>query len=276
MDIGQKYCLQWNEFTLNVSTSIKNLRDDNDFTDVTLTSRDKQQFAAHKVILSASSMFFRDILKGNKHPHPLIYMKDINAKDLSSIIDFIYNGEVSIIQEDLENFLSLAQELELQGLKTNSAVSEELVNKEKILENKFNVVDSKNKHSLNIENSNLTNLSQLSKFETYIENNELFSTEISYEEVEDDRINLMSSATNEYKELDDQIETMMEKIDGGWQCRMCGKVNIKPNSKQNMKTHVESIHMEGGAHPCNQCGKIYRSRHSLQVHIASFHRKKSI
>ena len=91
----EKFCLRWNDFSQNVGTIFQELREDSDFTDVTLVSEDRQQIAAHKVILSAASPFFRKILKHNKHSHPLIYMRGIKVKDMVSIVDFIYHGEVN-------------------------------------------------------------------------------------------------------------------------------------------------------------------------------------
>ena len=46
----------------------------NEFCDVTLASVDGQQFKAHKLILSASSLFFKKILLNNLNHHPLIFM----------------------------------------------------------------------------------------------------------------------------------------------------------------------------------------------------------
>ena len=65
---------------------------DKEFTDVTLACEDGKQVEAHKVILAASSPFFKDILKRNKHPHPLIYMRGLKSEDLLAIIDFLYFG----------------------------------------------------------------------------------------------------------------------------------------------------------------------------------------
>ena len=45
---------------------------DNKFCDVTLASVNGQKFKAHKVILSASSIFFRKHLVNNLNHHPLI------------------------------------------------------------------------------------------------------------------------------------------------------------------------------------------------------------
>ena len=71
----EKLCLQWNNFKDNVNKALGNLRDDDiDFTDVTLACEDVHQFEAHKVILAATSPFFKNLLVQNRHAHPLIYM----------------------------------------------------------------------------------------------------------------------------------------------------------------------------------------------------------
>ena len=53
--MSEKLCLKWNDFQDNVNTAFGNLREDNEFADVTLASEDGQQIEAHKVILAASS-----------------------------------------------------------------------------------------------------------------------------------------------------------------------------------------------------------------------------
>ena len=71
-NMSEKLCLKWNDFQENVNTAFGNLREDKEFADVTLASEDGHQIEAHKVILAASSPFFQNLLKRNRHPHPLI------------------------------------------------------------------------------------------------------------------------------------------------------------------------------------------------------------
>ena len=71
MTTSEKLCLQWNEFQNIVIGAFDNLRNDRDLTDVTLACEDGKQIETHKIILAATSPFFLDILKRNKHPHPL-------------------------------------------------------------------------------------------------------------------------------------------------------------------------------------------------------------
>ena len=41
---------------------------------------------------------------------------DVDAKDLSAILDFMYNAQVDIRQEDLESFVAAAGRLQVPGL----------------------------------------------------------------------------------------------------------------------------------------------------------------
>ena len=113
---SEKFCLKWNDFQTNVSSSFSNMRKDNEFSDVTLAGDGDQNIEAHKVILAASSTFFSLLLKKNKHPHPFLYMRGVSSNQLKAVVDFIYHGEVNIFQDELDDFLNLAEELQLRGI----------------------------------------------------------------------------------------------------------------------------------------------------------------
>ena len=116
---NEKLCLQWKDFQGNLTSAFRDLRDDKEFTDVTLASEDGQQLEAHKVVLISSSPFFRHLLQRNKHPHPLIYMRGVKSKDLVTITQLLYQGEANVYQENLDSFLAIAEELQLKGLYEN-------------------------------------------------------------------------------------------------------------------------------------------------------------
>ena len=97
---SEKLCLKWNDFPQNILSFYDELRKDSDFSDVTLVCEEDTQVEAHRIILTACSSFFRRVLKRNKHSHPMVYMRDFKAKELTAIVDFIYHGEENIDQED--------------------------------------------------------------------------------------------------------------------------------------------------------------------------------
>ena len=138
MQNTEKLCLRWNDFKENVNSAFGKLRDDKDLLDVTLVCEDGNQVEAHKVILAASSPFFMEILKRNKHPHPLIYMRGFKSRDLVAIIDFLYFGEAKVFQENFDSFLAIAEELRLKGLtgtETSGESGEPTSKSEPILKN---------------------------------------------------------------------------------------------------------------------------------------------
>ena len=118
---GDKLCLKWNDFQENTISAFGALREDRDFTNVTLVCGDGQQVEAHKVILASSSPFFLNLLRRNKHPHPLIYMRGLKSEDLVAMIDILYFGEANVYQENLDSFLAVAEELQLKGLMGSGA-----------------------------------------------------------------------------------------------------------------------------------------------------------
>lgn len=58
----QQFCLRWNNFQANITSQFETLRDDEDFTDVTIAC-EGQRLQAHKVVLSACSPFFKELFK---------------------------------------------------------------------------------------------------------------------------------------------------------------------------------------------------------------------
>jgi len=119
---SEKFCLRWNDFETNISGAFRELRDEKEFFDVTIAC-ENEQIQAHKVILSACSPFFRNILRRNQHQHPLLYLKGVKYTDLQSVLNFMYHGEVNVAQEELNSFLSVAEDLRVKGLTQNQGTT---------------------------------------------------------------------------------------------------------------------------------------------------------
>ena len=117
---SEKFCLRWNDFESSISGAFKELRNDKDFFDVTIAC-DDEQLQAHKVILGACSQFFRKILQRNPHQHPLLYLKGVRFTDLQYVLNFMYNGEVNVAQDELNSFLAVAEDLKVKGLTQNQS-----------------------------------------------------------------------------------------------------------------------------------------------------------
>ena len=115
MGSSEKFCLRWNDFERNISSAFYDFKEEKDFADVTLACADGQ-IESHKVILAASSPFFKRVLKKNPHSHPLIYLKGIKSSDVEAVLNYMYHGEVNVEEANLSTFLKVAEELEVKGL----------------------------------------------------------------------------------------------------------------------------------------------------------------
>jgi len=112
--------LDWRDHGLNASKAFRSLREDSNFCDVTIACEDGV-LLSHKVVLFASSLLFKDILKKHAHPHPLVYLKNIKSRDIGSLMDFMYFGEVEIQKSQLSSFSAAAKELKVLGLMSKSS-----------------------------------------------------------------------------------------------------------------------------------------------------------
>ena len=259
--MSEKLCLQWNDFKENAIGSLGSLKDDRDFLDVTLASEDGKQVEAHKVILAISSPFFQNLLKRNKHPHPLIYMRGVKSQDLLAIMDFLYFGEANVFQENLNSFLAIAEELQLKGVMGNASSDE--ANQTKT----DTPIHKKKDKILNL------NKPSMSKPSLVTQNN--FIEESSNIGQGDKIVALTSYFSGNVQELDEKCNSMMEKTlkknahgQPLYKCVPCGK----EAKSGDLKKHIEANHIEGTSIPCDFCEKTFRSRDSFGKHLRHFHK----
>ena len=106
---------EWFNFPAYFHKTYRVIDIDKDVPDVTLAC-DDGALDAHKLLLCATSLFFRRLLKNNKHDQPFILMKGLKMKQLLNLMDFIYHGQVSIDQDDVEEFIDAAIEFEIKGI----------------------------------------------------------------------------------------------------------------------------------------------------------------
>jgi len=247
-----KLCLKWNEFQENAISTFGTLREDREFADVTLVCEDGQQVEVHKVILASSSPFFLNILKRNKHPHPLIYLRGLKSEELLAMVDFIYFGEANVYQEKLDSFLAVAEELQLKGLKGSGSEEEvERINKTATTKKPPKLQTTKIKQEA--PTPDISN---------------------SVEEVETSLPLEGAVAVSDYtvaadlQDLDEQIKSMIifseNKRDGRASriCKVCGK----EGTWANISNHIEANHITGVSHTCNICGTTTRTRDAMRIH----------
>ena len=243
--------MKWNDFQENIVSLFRSLKSDQDFTDVTLACED-QQFPAHKLVLSSCSPFFRTTLKKlSKQLHPVIFMRGLKSKHLEAVLDFIYKGETNVLQEDLEGFLLLAEELQLKGLEGGGAEEES-----------FKVAQTQNMN-MNVKGTRNIKDNKRSKLDN-------MTTE-GYGAMVSTETKSFSSKIAVSEDVERVVSEIISKQDNYWTCTIC---QFKSPQRGHLREHAET-HIEGLQYPCNNCGKIMRSSGAFRKHIRRYHRIES-
>ena len=250
--MSEKFSLKWNDFHSNVSKTFSALRTEEDFQDVTLVSADLQQVSAHKVVLSACSKYFKNILQQSRHSNPLLCLDGVTSSELQSVLDYIYQGEVQVYQENLDRFLAVAERFQLEGLMN-------LPDTNKQVENVYQTLEELMSPTPTQSSGERRGYSQVKS-----------SRSVKTEKYKTALVNIDMDTASNIEEIDTKIaESVLKDIDGTFVCKLCGKSGVK--QKIQMKYHVET-HLEGLSFPCQHCGKTFRSRNALQIHNTRQHR----
>ena len=114
--MDKKYDLKWKSFNEHLVGVFRDLGEEGHFTDVTLVSDDQVQTRAHKIVLSACSPVLKNLLVNNPHSHPLLYLRGIKQSELLAILKFMYIGETQINEDRINDFVSLAKDLEIEEI----------------------------------------------------------------------------------------------------------------------------------------------------------------
>ena len=254
--MSEKFNLKWNDFQSNASKSFGLFRNESYLHDVTLVSDDFKQIPAHKLVLSATSEYFKNILQQTKQSQPLICLDGVNSDDLQNVLDYVYDGEVKIHQEDLDRFLAIAERLKLDGLLSNE--NEDFQENEDL--------------KTNFEKSNPNNtVSSVSE--------KRFSTKNYLKQGSEAESIALTDKNGDFYSDEDHKQRLQDNLedneDGTVSCKICGRNfqarNIrKADARKNARSHVE-IHIEGLVYTCTECSKTFRSKNSLNFHVYKYH-----
>ncbi|KYN08070.1 Protein TKR [Cyphomyrmex costatus] len=118
MALQSHYSLRWHNHLAHIQRAFEELLQAEMLVDVTLICADSS-VKAHKVVLSACSPFFERIFAENPCKHPVIVLKDFSHHELSTLVHFIYRGEVQIAQEELPGLMKAAECLQVRGLSSS-------------------------------------------------------------------------------------------------------------------------------------------------------------
>nr|XP_045604153.1 uncharacterized protein LOC123762025 isoform X4 [Procambarus clarkii] len=107
--------LRWNNHRTSFLQVLSSMRDKKTYSDITIACAGKF-YSVHKFVLSTCSDYFVDIIEKTPCKHPIIVLKDIRHQDLEALLNYMYLGEVNVLQNELAGLIKAAECLRIKGL----------------------------------------------------------------------------------------------------------------------------------------------------------------
>ena len=268
-----KYSIQWQDYKNSASSSFGLIREEKHLSDVTLVTSDEALVDAHKVVLSATSKFFKNLFKKLRDQKPVIYLGTVTEKNLNYLMEYIYTGETQVIQQELDEFLKIAQNFQINGLHKDLEKTDKMQKKSETPP-KFNP-SVKNSFSLKPRIKTEVKLKE-ENLEKQVDTTTLFG-EILLEDGDSEEkrkvtpleeVNMLIEPkmtkikVSSEEEVDRIVIESSEKVGGLYHCKHCV---YKSKFRHNTAKHIET-HLEGLTYTCSICDKQYTSRNSLYQH----------
>jgi len=271
------FCLKWNDFPDHIQSTFTSLLSQTPlFSDVTLACDDGNQLSAHRLVLAGSSSVLKTILTNMtaSQLHPHLYLRGVSKADLSALLTFMYQGEVSLPQDQLNSFLSVAEDLQVKGL----------VDATKSQQSKRRLESKLPSKVIGAEPLNAGSDGVSVKSESPSVSNRMEAVPTSHE-LEPDPYNkyiISKAVEEEFDNLDnygdgDLIQDHLSAStpsfseqtwpDGRteWTCSLCGKVFHHPGSTS------QHIAVHQGRTTCNECGKVFNRVSDMRTHCRNVH-----
>ena len=258
--MSDKYSIKWNEFGTNVSKSFHLSKNEDYLCDVTIVTDDFMKVSAHKFVLASSSEYFKNIFKATRQAQPILCLDEVNSLDLQNVLDYVYNGEVSILQENLEKFMEVGKKLKLEGLAggvkrdMGSFIDEEAIPEQNSFVQKCKAEKEKKEQRQEVSSPIQSSESGMN-----------FIQEFYTGDIDNDSFNVKLKAE----------DNMILNSDGTWTCQLCNKVLSWKNPKD--KSEVLKAHMDSHGVfyrcPFPRCEKAFRALNYMRAHMTKIHKR---
>ena len=227
-----------------------------ELTDVTLAC-DGYQIGVHRTVISASSLFFRDVIKNSKHQNIFIFLKGVDKETLDSMLQFIYAGEATVPSESLERMVEVGNELKVIGLMeegVNNEFAKNIQGGQKLYKKKKVYAPNQFKENKEMEDD------KLGKQE------DTFSSK--FENLTTERVKVEEDTGKLRNEINKRLLTRRDENDRV--VHMCTVCNKEGSKKDKMRNHIE-IHLEGFSYKCKYCDVVKKTTASIKFHEWHYH-----
>ncbi|XP_014251194.1 zinc finger protein Xfin [Cimex lectularius] len=120
--LAEKYQLKWHSHSTHLHSSVATLYRSDNFTDVNLVTCDGRSLSAHRFVLSACSSYLNRILHvssvGSSPSSNLVIVlpPEISYRTLVLLLQYMYSGEATVSNEQLNGVLRAGEILRIKGL----------------------------------------------------------------------------------------------------------------------------------------------------------------
>ena len=247
---SDKLSIENTEFTQNISRTLQDLRSNQEFSDVTLACED-DQMEAHRVVLASGSKFFQRIFTHHRSSsNTLVFMRGVKKAQMVSILDFLYCGEASVLEDDLNDFLSIANDLGLEGISSKDKTIESFVSEKQLSDLEKRAVTIVEDGEINDKESTVFEQSRLKKIKAF--------------KMSDKPMDTVFADHTKTNITEADVENVMEKVDGVWSCKVCGKTTR--HQKSHLRDHIK-IHVQPTRISCNLCRKVFKNKFNEEYHM---------
>ncbi|XP_064097227.1 protein abrupt-like [Macrobrachium nipponense] len=112
---GELLCLKWRDHYSSLFRTLSSVRKKEVYCDATIAC-DGRFYPVHKFVLSTCSDYFEQMFEVGEQKNLMIVITDIGCEELETLLDYMYFGEVNVLQSDLNTFMKAAERLRIKGL----------------------------------------------------------------------------------------------------------------------------------------------------------------
>ena len=264
----------WGPHNQNTKEHFQHLYETHRFSDVTLVTEDQYDLKSHRILLCKSSVIFDKMLNNSLIQNPYIFLRGIKKDEIEKILQFIYMGEVTVKEDKIKEFLSVARDLKIQGIEEEGDYSKSQISTIEDTISEVTIVPEDDPIEEII--SNKIDHNSFGPDSDQGKNNSELSTEFEFKndvnKSDDNQINLESTDKKDKKnpaqmDVKELNQFITKTSNSNWSCNLCDKVL---SSKFGMQTHIQAKH-NGVKYSCEQCDYQAGQMGQVKLHVRTKH-----
>lgn len=120
--------LKWDHHSQTFFETLSKIRQKQTYCDATIVC-EGNFYRVHRLVMSVCSQYMEKLFESvssqiPQNAHPVIILKDIKRSELEAILEYVYVGEVNVLQRELPALIKAAESLGIKGLAASEISSD--------------------------------------------------------------------------------------------------------------------------------------------------------